>query len=77
MLAYLGAIFVLAGVGVFISFNWAAINSAARIVITLGSGLAIFVMALLTMHDENRGLLERRYSDRGRAAARGHPGHDR
>lgn len=51
ILAYLGGIFVFAGIGVFIALNWDAMNSAARIVVSLGSGLAAFVMALVALRD--------------------------
>ncbi len=47
ILGLLGGIFVFAGLGVFIALNWDAMNSAARIIITLGSGLAAFVLALI------------------------------
>jgi len=48
----LGAIFVFSGVSVFIALNWAAMNSAERIVITLGTGIAIFILALVADRDE-------------------------
>jgi hypothetical protein len=46
-LAYLGGTFVLAGIVVFIGTLWQGMNSAERIVVTLGSGLAAFVLAFL------------------------------
>ena len=52
VLAYLGGIFVFAGLGVFIAMNWDSMNFAARVVITLGSGIAAFVMALIAVNDE-------------------------
>ena len=52
VLAALGGILVLAGISVLVSFNWDAFNSAARIIITLGTGIAVFVIALLAMRDE-------------------------
>ena len=52
LFAYLGGIFVLAGLGVFIEMQWAAMNSIARITVTLGSGIAMFVMALFAGGDE-------------------------
>lgn len=51
MLAYLGATLVIAGLGVFIALNWDAMNAAARIVLTLGSGVAAFVMAVVAAGD--------------------------
>ena len=52
MLGYFGGIFVLAGLGVFIEMQWSSMNSFARIVITLGSGIATFVMAYFAVNDE-------------------------
>ena len=52
LFGYLGGIFVLAGLGVFIEMQWAAMNSIARITVTLGSGIAMFVMALFAVGDE-------------------------
>ncbi len=52
ILGYLGGIFIFAGLSVFISMNWHVMNTAARIIITLGSGLAVFVMALVASTDE-------------------------
>ena len=51
-LAYLGGTFIFAGLGVFIAMNWESMNFAAQVVITLGSGLAAFVMALIAANDE-------------------------
>jgi len=45
--AYLGGTFVLAGLVVFVGTFWQQMNSAERIVVTLGSGLAAFVLAFL------------------------------
>ena len=52
VLAYLGGIFVFAGLGVFIAMNWDTMNFPARVVITLGSGIAAFIMALVAVNDE-------------------------
>lgn len=54
LLSYLGGIFVLAGLGVFIEMQWNDMNSAARITVTLGSGLAAFFMAWFAAGDERR-----------------------
>lgn len=50
-LGYLGGTFVFAGVGVFVALQWEAMNSGARVVITLGSGLAAFALAVLGSRD--------------------------
>lgn len=47
----LGGIFVFAGLGVFIALNWDVMNTAARITITLGSGIAAFVLAIIASGD--------------------------
>src|SRR6187397_135379 len=46
VLGFLGGTFVFAGIGVFIALQWDEMNSAARVIVTLGSGLAVFVMGL-------------------------------
>ena len=51
VLGFIGGTFVFAGVGVFVSLQWESMNSAARVVITLGSGIAAFVMAVLATRD--------------------------
>ena len=51
VLGFIGGTFVFAGVGVFVALQWESMNSAARVVITLGSGLAAFVMAVLASRD--------------------------
>lgn len=54
LLSYLGGIFVIAGLGVFIEMQWNDMNSAARITVTLGSGIAAFLMAWIFGSDERR-----------------------
>ena len=49
--AYLGGTFVFAGVAAFIAFQWDSMNSAARVIITLGSGLAAFALATMATRD--------------------------
>jgi hypothetical protein len=51
VLGFIGGTFVFAGVGVFVALQWESMNSAARVVVTLGSGLAAFVMAVLAARD--------------------------
>jgi hypothetical protein len=52
ILGYLGGVFIFAGLSIFITMNWDVMNTAARIIITLGSGLAVFVMALVASADD-------------------------
>ena len=51
VLGYLGGTFVLAGIGIFIALQWNDLNSAARVVVTLGAGVAGFVLAVLASRD--------------------------
>ena len=53
LLAYIGGIFVFAGIIVYISMFWEDMNSAARIILTLGSGLVALVLAMLVL-DQDR-----------------------
>jgi Predicted membrane protein (DUF2157) len=52
VLGYLGGTFVFAGIGVFVALQWDNINSLGRVVVTLGSGLAAFILALLAAREE-------------------------
>jgi hypothetical protein len=52
VLGFLGGTFVFAGIGVFIAIQWAELNSASRVVVTLGSGVAAFALALLAYREE-------------------------
>ena len=51
-LAYLGGVFVLAGVAIFIGMQWDLFSSPVRVLVTLGTGFAIFLFALATMTDD-------------------------
>lgn len=51
ILAYIGAALVFGGLSLFIAMQWDAMPSAARVVITYGSGLAAFIMALVILKD--------------------------
>jgi hypothetical protein len=52
LLAILGGVFVFSGLVVFIGMNWEAMNSAARVIVTLGSGLAALVLAIIAASDK-------------------------
>lgn len=52
ILGYLGGTFIFAGLSIFIALNWDVMNTAARIIITLGSGIAVFIMAIVASQDE-------------------------
>ncbi len=51
VLGFLGGTFVFAGIGLFIALRWSGMNAPARVVVTLGSGLAAFVLALLSSRE--------------------------
>lgn len=51
VLGYIGGTFVFAGISVFIALQWDAMTPAARVVITFGSGLTAFVLAVLSHRD--------------------------
>ena len=46
IMAYLGGIFVLAGIAIFIGMQWDLFGSAVRVMVTLGVGFIIFLFAL-------------------------------
>ncbi|MFW5432624.1 MAG: DUF2157 domain-containing protein [Methylophilaceae bacterium] len=52
LFAYIGGVFVFAGIGVFISMYWDDFGSAARVIVTLGVGLVAFMMGLACLHDK-------------------------
>ncbi len=52
VLGYLGGTFVFAGIAAFIALQWDTMNSAARVVITLGPGVAAGILAVLSSRDE-------------------------
>ena len=51
VLSYLGGIFILCGIGVFIAMQWDDMNSFARIIITLGTGIAALIIGGLCHKD--------------------------
>ena len=52
ILAYLGGVFVLAGIALFIGMQWDQFNSAVRVLVTLGAGFSIYLFALATISDD-------------------------
>lgn len=49
--AYVGAIFILSGLGIYVGQHWLEMNSAARIIITLGTGIVFYILALSATKD--------------------------
>lgn len=52
LFGYIGGIFVFAGISVFISMYWNDFGSAARVIVTLGTGLVAYVMGLVCLADQ-------------------------
>jgi len=52
LFAYLGGIFVFAGLGIFVGMRWDELGPAGRVLLTLGPGLCLFVLALVCTTDE-------------------------
>lgn len=52
LLAYIGGVFVFAGIGVFISMYWDDFGSAPRVIVTLGVGLIAFLMSLACLYEK-------------------------
>jgi hypothetical protein len=52
VLGYLGGTFIFAGIGVFVAIQWSDMNSLARVVVTLGSGIAAFALAVVAYRDD-------------------------
>ena len=51
VLSYIGGIFIFAGIATYIALQWESFNSAARVIITLGSGTACFVSSVIALQD--------------------------
>lgn len=47
LFSYLGSIFILSGISVYINMVWSSLNSPSRVIITLGSGLLFYMVALV------------------------------
>lgn len=52
VLGYLGGTFVGAGIGVFVALQWDNLNSAARVIVTLGPGISALILGLLAAREE-------------------------
>jgi hypothetical protein len=49
---YLGAILILAGIGVYIGTFWNTMGSAMRVLVTLGVGYALLIVLVSTLHEK-------------------------
>lgn len=51
VLGYLGGVLVLAGIALLVGMQWEQFGSAARVLVTLGTGFTVFLFALATLTD--------------------------
>lgn len=51
LLGYLGAAFIFGGLALFIGMQWDMLPSLARVIVTYGSGLIAFIMAIAVLKD--------------------------
>ena len=51
LFVYLGAIFILAGIGTYIGMFWSSMGSAMRIFVTLGIGYILLLVLVLALHE--------------------------
>jgi hypothetical protein len=48
----IGGIFIFAGLAIYVGMRWDDLNSAGRIMLTLGSGFCVFILAIVCTTDE-------------------------
>ncbi|HNP65119.1 MAG TPA: hypothetical protein PKH39_14375, partial [Woeseiaceae bacterium] len=51
LFVYLGAIFILAGIGTYIGMFWGSMSSAMRIFVTLGIGYILLIVLVSALHE--------------------------
>jgi len=51
LFAYLGAIFILAGIGTYVGMFWDSMGSAMRIFVTLGVGYVLLIVLISALHE--------------------------
>lgn len=52
LFGYIGGILLFAGICVFIGMQWSGLGPAARVIVTLGTGFALYLMAVASCTDE-------------------------
>jgi len=52
LFAYLGAIFILAGIGTYISMFWSSMGSVMRVAVTLGVGYVLLIVLVSALHED-------------------------
>lgn len=53
ILYYIGGIIVFLGISIFLGQNWSMLNFAAKVLATIGSGIAAYIIGLLFSRDKN------------------------
>jgi len=53
LFAYLGAIFILAGIGTYVGMFWDSMGSGMRILVTLGVGYVLLIVLVSALHENN------------------------
>jgi len=51
LFAYIGGIFIFCGLAIYLNMQWDDLGSAGRVLLTLGPGFCVFVMALTCLSD--------------------------
>ena len=52
LFVYLGAIFILAGIGTYIGTFWDTMGSIMRVLVTLGAGYTLLIVLLVALHEQ-------------------------
>ncbi|MCK5384023.1 MAG: DUF2157 domain-containing protein [Alphaproteobacteria bacterium] len=52
LFSYIGGAFIFAGIAIYVGLVWDELPSAARVIITFGSGLVAFILGLAALTDE-------------------------
>jgi hypothetical protein len=52
LFAYIGGIFIFSGLAIYLNMQWDHLDSAARVLLTLGPGFCVFIMALTCLTDK-------------------------
>ena len=52
LFTYLGAIFILAGVGTYIGTFWDTMGSTMRVLVTLGTGYVLLIVLIAALHEQ-------------------------
>lgn len=52
VLAYLGGLFIITGISVYITTHWSDLNSFSRVLVTAGIGFGIFLLGIIACYNE-------------------------